>query len=786
MKKSLRYQSVEVQFLYPFEISEWRKYKLQVLETLDNLTFSKNPGRSKELINLEREIPANSIELDELQTLNKQIKSKNISTNNELFAHIEDILHEDNGDAHELFKLRLKKLKEKYENSSDERFFKFLGSLIENDSTKVFFDDSEKKGTRPYLQKSVPHILISLPGANLGVCNANAFPNINTKLNKDEDSVPYIRMQTNIRLLASGFGLVKMRCCLSTKEGLEKTVNEIVFSSETESCVGNVDHDKELLISQINREIYKAIKNRDNKVNPFLDKIDKSIGQFCNKHCHTSYSVKQNIHNLIDRINIIKTNLSTSEIVDIQNLDRGTGWGKEPMFEWACNDEKYGPNKLYKYFDNTVNKIIIDPIKNRTKENLLLLFPDNKISEKLNNNIDSTLSHVERNSDWYAEEGIYPYVLTFVAAPSEFSKPNAKHLSEIEEYFSNQIDKTENKVKLARLLMKSSWKKISIDVDPMKSALQNVFYSDLLFMAVHIRSTLCFYYLPSNPVHEYEKYPELYNSVKYKRELEDTLVSQRILWYMYTTFNHKVNQEIKSISKTFESLTAHIKKEEFNQILDELTEIIMGIDNRKIAITEVMEDPLNRKGSTLFTDMLNKSSDAFRLKQLYQTLNDQLDRLDMLGLHVNQTTNELSSLVIQETTRSTQFTLEILESFFIGVYFAEIVELAAATWLEEHEIKTIVFFTLAIAMPLVALPLISLIRKSISRFRGSEPKWQEWLEKIGLGVGLAMLSGLVFLILVKAHIVSHSFLLILLLITLPVFLYGIWYKLNSHFHHKHK
>ncbi|TET53924.1 MAG: hypothetical protein E3J54_03125, partial [Actinobacteria bacterium] len=415
----------------------------------------------------------------------------------------------------------------------------------------------------------------------------------------------------------------------------------------------------------------------------------------------------------------------------------------------------FNSGKLYKYFDYLVNEFIINPIKTLSKGKLSSTIKEIK-SNKIENDLGSILSHMERDSSWYAEEGIYPYILTFVSAPASFKKPRAKRLGEIEEHFSKQLDDPDYKVKLARLLMKSPWKKMRIDIEPLKSSMRNVFYSDLLYMTVNIRSTLCFYYLPVNPVYEYGKYPELYNSIKYKRELEDTLVAQRTLWYMYSTFNYQISKEINSISRTFESLTSHIRKEEFHQILDELTEITMGIDNRKISIAEVMEDPLNRKGSTLFAEMLSKSSKAFRLRLLYLTLNDKLERLDMLGLHVNQTANGLSSLVIQETTRATQFTIEILEAFIIGVYVAEVVHLSSPSWLEHLPSRPIVFLTISIAAPLIALPMITLIRKSMSRFRGRTPTWQEWVERIGLGLGLAMLSALAFILITQLHIFKNN------------------------------
>ena len=782
----MRYDNAEVQFLYPFEISDWRNFKRLVLEILDLSPFKENPGRPEMLIDLEKTIPSESVEEKEFKTFQQEIEKGDIKNTNELFELVEDKLHRDNGYDHGLFKTRLKKLKEKYHDSADKRFFYFLQSIIENNETKVVFEESEKFGTRPYLLKNVPHIFITPSSTDLIIENIDAFPNIKEKLNRNKDDMPIVRIQTNIKLLASGFGLLKVRCCLFTKKGLDEAIEEIIFSSETKSCIDSekIWDDKKILVKEIEENILDTISARNQTKNSALNRINKSIEKFCHKHCLTSHFIKQNIVNLIERANVLPCEFSTSEIVDIQNLDRGSGWGKEPQFQWSSNGDKFGPGKLYNYFDNLINKTVVDPIKKQNQEKLsaLLTKSDNA---KLKNNLSSTLSHLERDNSWYATEGIYPYIMTFVSAPKDFKKPGTKHLSNIEEHFSRQLENPENKMKLARLLMRTPWKKMRLDLEPLKNALQNIFYSDLLFMAVNIRSTLCFYYHPDNPAYEYRKYPELYYSIKYKRELEDTLAAQRTLWYMYSTFNHKVSQEIKSISKTFESLTDHIRKEEFDQILEELSEITMGIDNRKIAISEIMEDPLNRKGSTLFAEILSKSSKSFRLRQMYLTLNDKLERLDMLGLHVNQTTNELSSLVIQETTRATQFTIEILEAFVIGVYVAEIVKLSSPAWLDHLSTKPFIFFTIAIAIPLISLPLITLIRKSMSRFRGRQPAWLEWVEKIGFGAGLAMLSGLAFLVLRQLHFIKNNIVSWGLLIGLPVLLYVVWHKVNSAFRSKY-
>lgn len=330
---TMRYDSAEVQFLYPFEISEWRNFKQLVLKVLDHAPFKKNPGRPEMLIDLENIIPSDSVEQKELKTFHQEIEKGGVKNTNELFELVEDKLHRDDGSNHDLFNVRLKKLKEKYNDSDDERFFYFLQSIISNDETKVVFEDSEKFGTRPYLLKNVPHVFITPSSTDLIINNIDAFPNIKEKLNHNKSNEPVIRIQTNIKLLASGFGLAKVRCCLLTKKGLDEAIEEIIFSSETKSCIDSekIWDDKKILIKDIKSDIESAISDRDNQKNAALLRTNENIDKFCQKHCLTSHFIKQNIANLIQRANVLQESFSTSEIVDIQNLDRGPGWGKEPF-----------------------------------------------------------------------------------------------------------------------------------------------------------------------------------------------------------------------------------------------------------------------------------------------------------------------------------------------------------------------------------------------------------------------------------------------------------------------
>jgi len=172
-----------------------------------------------------------------------------------------------------------------------------------------------------------------------------------------------------------------------------------------------------------------------------------------------------------------------------------------------------------------------------------------------------------------------------------------------------------------------------------------------------------------------------------------------------------------------------------------------------MALAEVMEDPLSRKaGSSLFSELIFKTSEAFRLDALYSNLHDKIQRLDMLGMHINENIQEYSDMLIQEGTRSAQLTLEFLEALIIGVYSAELTHILGVRLGEEGHrpfpyplSEWWSFFAIALGAFLTALPLITLIRSGRSKFSLENPPWLEFVEEYGKLIGPAILLMMVYL-----------------------------------------
>lgn len=301
---------------------------------------------------------------------------------------------------------------------------------------------------------------------------------------------------------------------------------------------------------------------------------------------------------------------------------------------------------------------------------------------------------------------------------------------------------------LTHILMKSKWAGIRSGWSKTTDSFDNLFYSDLIYMAVDIRSAICLYYAPSN-AEEYAIIPELAHGYKYLDELNETLQDQRMLWYAYTSYEWLVTQDIRAIATALEDMKDDALKERFSEVIEGLTEIVNGIDRKKTALAEMMHDPMSRKGgNSLFSGLLARTSDVFQLNALYNNLTTKMERLDMLGIHVAENVQQYSSLVVQEGTRSAQFTLEFLEAFIIGFYFAELAELSLPEPVRESVwamSQWWTFYAISLGVFLTALPFITLIRRGRSRFSFDNPAWLEFLERLGIVAGPAILMGLVFL-----------------------------------------
>jgi len=300
----------------------------------------------------------------------------------------------------------------------------------------------------------------------------------------------------------------------------------------------------------------------------------------------------RNLRKLAEGVTILQEELSPDEIIDAENLDRGFGWGEEPKFQYG---------KLYQYFDHLVEKDFIDKLKsslwkNENFKRFLSAYQNEE--EPSRESILESLKKFHLNKFWYAQEGKHPYVITLVKSPEILKKEGFSSFERFINYISEDKetlkqlsfdgvagatlleedypDFTRHKNEIARILMKSRWKELRTSWEPIQTSMKNLFYSNLLYIALHLRGTFCLYYLPSS-YQEYKERPELVNLSKYKIELKDIVESQRILWYTYTLYNHTVDEMNRIISDKFNTLLSFIRQEKLPQVVSRLSEITTEI-----------------------------------------------------------------------------------------------------------------------------------------------------------------------------------------------------------------
>lgn len=580
----------------------------------------------------------------------------------------------------------------------------------------------ERRGTRPYCIKDEPFIILCLKGHELELLNPERLPDLRRRLPELK-----IRSRTTVKLLYSGFGMTTIKFHLLTPAALEAAIADIVYSSAHEPSEAEAALTQEIIF-----EAPAAIKYQD--TSGILDILKKYALPPIDEN-----ELASRLSRLVEEVTLINGPLTVDQVVDLQNLDRGADWDREPHFSWPGSQDTGAP-KLYHYFLSMLEKDVISRVKEAVASN-------GSYAKRLT--LTTDLLH---SSDWHAAEGEFPYVLTTVTAPDSWRKQPSANLAETAEYMKTKLFSHRNEV--ARLLIKSKWQSVRADWGPIKDALTNVFYSDLLYMAVHLRGALCIYYLPVDPYLEYKRSPELLGSAKYREEFKITLSDQRVLWFIYTMQNQLISRDMTDISKHYEELRAKNREENFPEIFDGLSHIVTTIENRKVALAEVMEDPLSRRGgSSLFAEMIDASSRAFRLHELYDSLKHKLERLDMLGLHVSEGIHEASNLIVSESSRGAQTTLEILESMILGIYVSELVKSAAESYHEEHGFFPFplnqwwVFVLIGMATFLMALPWVTLVRKFRTRIPISEPAFQERLEAVFANVGPAVLGATLYFVL---------------------------------------
>lgn len=676
----IEFDKSEVHLIYPFRIHGWRSFYKRTLE------FIKSDSRMLESLISELSEDCSSNTIDEyLDTLREEsiLGGKRSSNSSNDMSVVTDRFLETS--------VFFRYLKKTLEHDMDENSREHERILWVEDF------EVEERGARPYLTKLSPHLVIWLSGEQLKIDNPNALPDLCKILKGDK-----LKIRSRIKILPSGFGVVRIKVHLMTEEGLGNKVNEISNSSKEP-----IDDRTTQELERIKEELAKNPKKAERRICDLRegDKIDEET--------------YRKLLKLKEAMTIVDTKLKLDEVIDVQNLDKGYDRGKEP--ELIFNG---GRGQLYSYFKHIVEKRFIMKLERAIQTDLLM---QDKQRSNSNEKLEDSLNKLSLDTYWHSKDGEHPYAVTALVVP-----PGSDESS-----YQNEISK---------LLLKVKWEGLRLNWKPFKESLEGLFYSDLLYIAVHQRSTLCIESSPHTIRNNVTTHKSP-NTSKYLAELKDTIESQRILWYLYTVYNYMLDEELRIVSGRFDSLMNLVRNERLPEIAKALTEIAKGLEDSKAEICEVMEDPISKKASSLFIEISEAANKAFRLRELYENLNDKLQRLDMLGLHVYEVTHEISSLTVGEATRATQLAVEILEAAIIGIGAAEIAHYSNMGIFHGKDASFPypwnnwwAYVLIGIGVFSVAMPTIALIRKYRTRFPGDEGRRTEITESIILGIGASILA----------------------------------------------
>jgi len=761
MSEGLTTNKVSVQFTYPFRVRRWDTLRHGLTGFLNETGHELLPRLQEIQAHLDRRAGTRALAVYDAESgrLGKPGKRelrrlRPTDSDAAVRAAIGQYIGQDATSANHTFQVssdpicfELIELLEAYDGESAERVMRFLCDQLNGGSVPLLrpakLHLGDDRGTRGYIERRRPFVNTKIQGCDLAIMNPESLPDLASKLPLLDGENPAVRLTASIRLMSTGFGCVALEARLVTPEGLVEWINEIVYQADPRGACSETQ--AVLAKAQLTRELHplalEALRTRD--ASPLVAAVSEY-----EEDLNTSFIVSR-IASLVNGATLISDDLTTEDIVDLANLDRGCSRGGEPHFAWRDDGEVHHGH-MFEYYVFVTNEVYLgrlaDAISGHPALRAYMSSTERRrdrasLNERCRNEIVGGLSNLSMDQSLRAL-GEHPYVSTFLSAPAQLRDVNANRAAE---QFGDALMHYQQD--LVRILMKSKWAGIRHDWAATSGALDNLFYSDLIYMAVDIRSTLCVYYVPTNTA-EYFLVPELTHGYKYLVELNETLQEQRILWYAYTLYDSTITQDLRSISAALDGLKEDTLNERFNEVIEGLTEVIRGIDRDKMALAETMHDPLSRKaGSSVFGKLIEKTNDAFQLSTLYSDLSDKLERLDMLGLHVAETVQQYTSLVLQEGTRSAQLTVEFLEAFIIAFYFSELVHLSYPEAAKE-EIFALShwwgFYALVLGVFLAVLPAITLIRRSRSRLAFSNPSWLDQLEGAGMLVGPAILLGLVY------------------------------------------
>jgi hypothetical protein len=572
--------------------------------------------------------------------------------------------------------------------------------------------EADETGTRPFLRRLDPFVQIDLAAQSLQPSNWKVMPEL-----AEVTEAAGIRVTPSLRLYYSGFGVLCLRTNFLTAKGRELAVREIVYSADDSARPPLKPFQADHLIKKLIELLTDHPHELPRQV--LADQL-KSLDDPRKQRC-----IGDRIAAVADQRTPVTQPLGPMSVIQISNLDRGISRLHQPAFTWDGRPEQ----PLYGYFTHVINDLIAKPIS----EGL----------ERGGVKLTQPLALCDR---WHAEQGQHPYVSIFLPQYGD-PKGGAEH-GAVAAAFNAHVEAHQEE--LARILLRTSWHHVRREWPPIREAMENVFYSDLLHISIHLRGALCHYYLPSS-FKGFDRLPELRNSYKYREELSNIIAGQRLLWYAYNMFDHEAGRQIQDLSRKFDELSdlLHVKQANTHMVL-RLQERIQAIDEFKTEVARTMVDPQSRKGgSSLFTEILDRTTSAFHLPELYANLRHKLDRLDMLGLHSIEALHGRSQLQVAEGTRSTQLTLEFLEALIIAYYAASMWKYLDPKFVQiltgqadKGLVAQLMLMMIFVGAFLTALPWIMMIRKSFAQFELPEPQWLERFQAFGALVGPGVLAAL--------------------------------------------
>ncbi len=571
--------------------------------------------------------------------------------------------------------VRLHKKSPNEKEAEDHEVLEWIADNLRNKkgiaSTKTF--RAEAKGTRSYIKRYNPFIDIVFSFDKLTIEHWTSMPNVQPLLEGKE-----ILVSPTLRLYSSGCGFLRLKTSFATTDGHD------LMHEHIKATLGVTEEE------------------------PSVEKVKERIRAFDSRQT------------------TVDSPLTPDMVIEISNLDRGQRREDLPILKWNQSDPSAKGNNLYAYFVHVINERLANSLKTVYQTADVgglpsqLLFDKWYVKEEQDERQDLEL---EREQD-----GQHPYVSIYIPYYEERDKDQS--VSQLKEQFKTRINRQRE---LMRMLLRTSWTHIRQDWSPLKQAIENLFYSDLLHISVHLRASLCYHFLPTSK-ETFTEYPGLLHSYKYREELNNIICAQRLLWYAYNLYDHKVTEDMKKHSQTFHSLMDQVKSEHFRSVIEGLKNVVTNIDDRKNELAQLMVDPQGRKGgSSMFTEILDQTAKSFGLSELHTNLNYKIERLDMIGIHIGEALHEASQIRVADGTRSTQLTLELIEAVIVGFYMSEIahgLKFGGSLWHQSW-----LFPLIGLTVFLTSLPWITWIRLTLSKFPTVEPPWLKRMMEFGAVVG---------------------------------------------------